>query len=69
MFDGAVRFIPNEVDTTNRSAGATPADYYSPGYHDWNAVSPNWTAPSPFGVWGAMGTRGGNEPPNDMPGG
>lgn len=69
MFDGAVRFIPNEVDTTNRNPNATAADYYGPGYSDWNPVTPNWTAPSPFGVWGAMGTRAGNELANDMPGG
>ncbi len=67
MFDGAVRFIPNEVDTTNRAAGATPADYYAPGRG--GNVTPNWTAPSPFGVWGSMGTRAGNEIPSDMPGG
>lgn len=64
MFDGAVKFVPNEIDTTNRNPGAAIADYYSPGS---NGPSPNWTAPSPFGVWGAMGTRGSNELPGDMP--
>lgn len=66
MFDGAVKFIPNEIDTTNRNPGAAVADYYAPG-RDWGGQTTNWTAPSPFGVWGAMGTRGGNELPGDMP--
>jgi prepilin-type N-terminal cleavage/methylation domain-containing protein len=64
MFDSATRLIPNEVDTSNSQPGATPADYYSPGRADINGwkQTPNWTAPSPFGVWGAMGTRGAAEP-------
>lgn len=68
MCDGAVRFIPNEVDTTDRTPGASVASYLAPG-HDGTNPSSNWTAPSPFGVWGAMGTAANNELPNDMPGG
>jgi len=30
--------------------------------------TPNWTSPSPFGVWGAMGTAVGGEVVGDMPG-
>jgi prepilin-type N-terminal cleavage/methylation domain-containing protein len=70
MFDNAVRFIPNEVDTTNNdvSTTANTTDYYSPGRIDGNQVTPNWSGPSPFGTWGAMGTRGGGENALDMPG-
>ncbi len=32
MFDGAVRFVPSEVDTTDTKPGTTTAEYYSPGY-------------------------------------
>lgn len=66
MFDGAVKFIPNEIDTTDRNPGAAIGTYYMPGNN--GTPTPNWTAPSPFGVWGAMGTRGSNELPGDMPG-
>jgi prepilin-type N-terminal cleavage/methylation domain-containing protein len=71
MFDNAVRFIPNEIDTTNNdvSANANTTDYYSPGRLDGNQVTPNWAGPSPFGAWGAMGTKGGGENIADgMPG-
>jgi hypothetical protein len=70
MFDNAVRFIPNEIDTTNNdvSPTANTTDYYSPGRIDGNQVTPNWSGPSPFGAWGAMGTRGGGEPAPEMPG-
>jgi hypothetical protein len=63
MFDNSVKFIPNEIDTTNNDAATTAntTDYYSPGRIDGNQVTPNWSGPSPFGVWGAMGTRGGGE--------
>jgi hypothetical protein len=70
MFDNAVRFIPNEIDTTNNdvSPNANTTEYYSPGRIDGNQVTPNWSSPSPFGAWGAMGTRGGGEPAPEMPG-
>ncbi len=69
MFDNAVRFIPNEIDTTNSdpSGTANTTDYYAPGYMGGNRT-PNWTSPSPFGTWGAMGSRGAGEPAPDMPG-
>jgi prepilin-type N-terminal cleavage/methylation domain-containing protein len=70
MFDNAVRFIPNEINTTNNDVSntANTTDYYSPGRVDGNTVTPNWSGPSPFGTWGAMGTRGGGEPTEEMPG-
>ncbi len=69
MFDNAVRFIPNEIDTTNSdpSPTANTTDYYAPGFLG-GVRTPNWTSPSPFGTWGAMGTRSGGEQPQDMPG-
>jgi prepilin-type N-terminal cleavage/methylation domain-containing protein len=63
MFDSATRLIPNEIDTSDSNANSTPADYYTPGRANINGwkQTPNWVAPSPFGVWGAMGTRGAAE--------
>jgi hypothetical protein len=63
MFDSATRLIPNEIDTSDSNANSTMADYYSPGRGNVNGwqQTPNWVAPSPFGVWGAMGTRGASE--------
>jgi hypothetical protein len=46
MNDGAVRFISDNIDAGNRSVVA-PAD--------------NANGPSPYGVWGALGTRRGGE--------
>ncbi len=73
LFDNSVKFIQNEIDTANNAAGATAADYYSPGYYDAPGTAPpvrtpNWTSPSPFGTWGAMGTKGGGELLADTPG-
>jgi hypothetical protein len=70
MFDNAVRFVPNEINTTNTDASATAntTDYYSPGRINAANVTANWSSPSPFGVWGAMGTRGAGEVALDMPG-
>jgi hypothetical protein len=51
MGDGAVRFVTDNVDAGNQSAGA--------GARDLNVAAIN--DPSPFGVWGAMGSRCGRE--------
>ncbi len=48
--DGAVRFISNNINAGNR--GATPP-------------SANGGGVSPYGVWGALGTRNGNEVVNN----
>jgi hypothetical protein len=69
-FDNSVKFVPNEIDTTNTTPGALPADYYAPGRANiggWNQT-PNWDSPSPFGVWGALGTRGAGDDVGVMPG-
>jgi prepilin-type N-terminal cleavage/methylation domain-containing protein len=66
-FDNSVKFIPNEVDTTNTAPGAGPNDYYAPG-RSGNLQTQNWNSPSPFGVWGAMGTRGSADDVGVMPG-
>jgi prepilin-type N-terminal cleavage/methylation domain-containing protein len=66
-FDNSVKFVPNEMDTTNSAPGAAVADYYAPGR--WgNNQTPNWNSPSPFGVWGALGTRGSGDDVGVMPG-
>jgi prepilin-type N-terminal cleavage/methylation domain-containing protein len=51
MGDGAVRFVSDAVDVGDQSAGA--------GARDLNVAAIN--ARSPFGVWGAMGSRCGGE--------
>jgi prepilin-type N-terminal cleavage/methylation domain-containing protein/prepilin-type processing-associated H-X9-DG protein len=43
--DGSTRFIANTIDTGNTGT----------------AISFNSTAPSPYGVWGSLGTRSGEE--------
>jgi prepilin-type N-terminal cleavage/methylation domain-containing protein/prepilin-type processing-associated H-X9-DG protein len=45
MGDGSVRFVPNSIDAGNQAIDSTAI---TGGY-------------SPYGVWGAMGTRGGGE--------
>ncbi|MCY2976356.1 MAG: DUF1559 domain-containing protein [Planctomycetota bacterium] len=66
-FDNSIKFIPNEIDTTNTNPGAGPADYYAPG-RSGNLQTLNWNSPSPFGVWGAMGTSGSGDDVAVMPG-
>ncbi len=66
-FDNSVKFVPNEIDTTNTSPGAGNADYYAPG-RSGSGQTPNWNSPSPFGVWGALGTRGAADDVGVMPG-
>ncbi|MCA9130123.1 MAG: DUF1559 domain-containing protein [Planctomycetales bacterium] len=45
MADGSVRFISDNIDSGNLTVAAEDA----------------WGGPSPYGVWGALGTRGGGE--------
>jgi hypothetical protein len=69
-FDNSIKFIPNEIDTTNTTPGATAATYYAPGRttSGGGGQTPNWNSPSPFGVWGALGTRGSADDVGVMPG-
>jgi hypothetical protein len=46
LLDGSVRFISETVDTGTAATRTTAADE---------------TGPSPFGVWGALGTANGSE--------
>jgi Protein of unknown function (DUF1559) len=70
MFDNAVRFIPNEID--NQNSNDSERAYYAPGIHyeegsdKWQTTE-NWDKPSPFGVWGAMGTIASEDEPPDNP--
>jgi len=70
-FDNSIKFVPNEVDTSNSNPGATATDYYAPGRAAvsgvWNQTT-NWNSASPFGVWGALGTRGAGDDVGVMPG-
>ncbi len=66
LFDNSVKFLQNEIDTANNAAGATVADYYAPGVVG-NNKTPNWTGPSPFGAWGALGSSSGGEAPAESP--
>jgi prepilin-type processing-associated H-X9-DG protein len=45
MFDGSVRFIPNSINVGNQNVDVTTVR----------------SGPSPYGVWGAMGSRNGGE--------
>ncbi len=70
-FDVSVKFISDGISTQDTRAGfmGNAAEYYSPGrLHNgaWRQT-PNWQGPSPFGVWGALGTRAGNESSLDRP--
>jgi len=69
-FDNSIKFIPNEIDTTNTTPGATAATYYAPGRttSGGGGQTLNWNSPSPFGVWGALGTRGSADDVGVMPG-
>ena len=60
LFDGSSQLISDSISTENTNASQTEADYYSPG-RTGTTSTPNWYGPSPFGVWGAMGTRSGGE--------
>ncbi|HUQ70847.1 MAG TPA: DUF1559 domain-containing protein [Planctomycetaceae bacterium] len=51
MMDGAVKFVSENIDAGNQSA-APPAD--------------NGGAASPYGVWGAIGTKSGGETTSDF---
>ncbi len=65
MVDCTVRFVSNEIDTGAIGASNTNQEYYSPGKISGAEGSPNWGKPSPFGVWGALGTRSSSEIPSD----
>ena len=70
-FDNSVKFVPNEIDTTNSEPGATPLMYIAPGRAAISGAwvqTNNWNSPSPFGVWGALGTRGAGDDVGVMPG-
>ena len=57
MGDGAVRFISANID-----CGNTPDVFLGTAPSGGQRVGANYTGPSPYGVWGAMGTIGANEP-------
>jgi prepilin-type N-terminal cleavage/methylation domain-containing protein len=76
-YDVSLKFVSDGVSTsdyrTTNDAGNGPvtiADYYTPGRawanDRWNETQ-NWLRPSPFGVWGGMGTRGANETSPERP--
>jgi hypothetical protein len=56
MGDSSVRFISNNIDTGNLSLSWS-------AYNGANAAG----RPSPYGVWGAMGSRAGRESVADEP--
>ena len=67
-FDNSVKFIPAEIDTSNPTATGTTLQIVAPG-RTGAAQTPDWTSPSPFGAWGAMGTAASGEVVGDgMPG-
>lgn len=56
MCDGSVRFVTENINTGNLSAP-------SPSEGKGNGAIPGF---SPYGVWGALGTRNGGEPSSDF---
>ncbi len=69
-YDVSVKFISDGISTIDSRPNVTGADYYSPGRnHDGSSwqQTPNWQGPSPFGIWGALGTRSGNEASLERP--
>jgi prepilin-type N-terminal cleavage/methylation domain-containing protein/prepilin-type processing-associated H-X9-DG protein len=59
MVDGAVRFVSSSINSGNLNA-PDPANINT----SWNGQNPR--GPSPYGVWGALGTRNGGEPATDF---
>lgn len=58
LADGAVRFVSNTIDAGDPTTPCVYCDALSGG-----ATSPTPPgSPSPYGVWGALGTRGSMEP-------
>jgi prepilin-type N-terminal cleavage/methylation domain-containing protein len=63
MLDNAVRFTSDQVESG-------PSDAVSPGAYRTNGplkYTPDWSSPSPHGVWGAMGSISGSEVIPDDP--
>ncbi len=61
LCDGSVRFISEEIDAGNPSASPPSPDALAAAPSE-NEDEPTATAvPSPFGVWGALGTSNGRE--------
>ena len=57
MADGAVKFITDSIESGDQNSD-------SPGYAQTQAIQTGALAPgseSPYGLWGAMGTRAGRE--------
>ena len=56
MFDGRTVFISDSINVSDpMGSGSDTSTYYAPG-HNGGTTTGNWSAPSPFGVWGALGT-------------
>jgi hypothetical protein len=56
MGDGAVRFVSNNINTGNTTC--PPPDGSAGGSAPCGGV---WGGPSPYGVWGALGSKGGGD--------
>lgn len=59
LVDGSVRFFSNDIDTGNLNCP-------DPYRQDPCLISNNIPGTSPFGIWGAMGTRAGGESITDL---
>ena len=57
LVDGSVRFVSETIDTGDLSQP-------SPGAESLGANS--LRMPSPYGIWGALGSRTGGEPPGEF---
>lgn len=67
-FDGSVLFIYDGISVQDNRIDVTSADCYAPGRQwlngQWQQTS-NWSQESPFGIWGALGNRAGNDSPGN----
>ncbi len=62
LADGSVRFVTESIDTGNTSRSSVFYDMNADGNVADSSVAPNQIgSPSPFGLWGAMGTRASSE--------
>ena len=61
MLDGSVRFVTDAVDAGNPAATVQTSSW-------WGGGNPQeYMGPSPYGIWGAMGTsRSGDQNPTDL---
>jgi prepilin-type processing-associated H-X9-DG protein len=60
LCDASVRFVSDSIDCGNPAD--MPGQINGVAQAGYNAAHPHqWTGPTPYGVWGAMGTKANGE--------